>query len=121
MGSASQPSDKDNNYFVCTLGQAAQQLSLSGDDIFDFRTVNEFVDRQATRVPKLPAVGFPIPQQIGLWQTQVFCEFPGFCQVFLLWLRLNTAVCYELAWSLLYYFNSVDPLSKMAWYGDPGD
>ncbi|KAF2141900.1 uncharacterized protein K452DRAFT_318826 [Aplosporella prunicola CBS 121167] len=44
----------DTNYFVCTLGQAAALREKPND----FHTINDFIDRQASRVGDQPAVGF---------------------------------------------------------------
>ncbi|KAI9844350.1 MAG: putative NRPS-like protein biosynthetic cluster [Sclerophora amabilis] len=46
------------NYFICTLGQAAQ---INAREPHDFSTVNDFLDRQAQLIPNRPAVGFPKP------------------------------------------------------------
>ncbi|KAF2854544.1 acetyl-CoA synthetase-like protein [Plenodomus tracheiphilus IPT5] len=46
-----------NNYFVCTLGQAAALNS----EPKPYRTVSDFVCQQAQYHPRLPAVGFPVP------------------------------------------------------------
>ena len=48
----------DENYFVCTLGQAAV---LNAKKPHSFKTINDFVDIQAREHPNSPAVGFPIP------------------------------------------------------------
>lgn len=45
----------DSNYFVCTLGQAAQRADAPSD----LGNINHFIDRQASGVPQLPAVSFP--------------------------------------------------------------
>jgi acyl-CoA synthetase (AMP-forming)/AMP-acid ligase II len=47
-----------NNYFVCTLGQAAA-LNTSPKP---YRNISEFLSQQAQHHPLLPAVGFPIPR-----------------------------------------------------------
>ncbi|KAL9120345.1 MAG: hypothetical protein Q9187_003101 [Circinaria calcarea] len=46
------------NYFVCTLGQAA---AINPENLQDFSTVGEFLERQSKEVPTDPALGFPIP------------------------------------------------------------
>ncbi|KAI8936025.1 hypothetical protein NX059_007527 [Plenodomus lindquistii] len=46
-----------NNYFSCTLGQAAALNS----EPKPYRTVSDFVSQQAQKHPRLPAVGFPVP------------------------------------------------------------
>ena len=43
----------DTNYFVCTLGQAAQLHQTK-----PYRTIPELIDHQAAEHPTLPAVGF---------------------------------------------------------------
>lgn len=48
----------DLNYFVCTLGQAAEFKTLKQQS---WATVNDFIDHQASAHPDDPAVGFPIP------------------------------------------------------------
>ena len=45
------------NYFVCTLGEAAE---INTQNPRSWRTVNDFIDHQAEKFPKRPAVGFPI-------------------------------------------------------------
>jgi acyl-CoA synthetase (AMP-forming)/AMP-acid ligase II len=47
-----------NNYFVCTLGQAAA-LNTNPKP---YRNISEFISQQSQHHPLLPAVGFPIPQ-----------------------------------------------------------
>ncbi|EMD62158.1 hypothetical protein COCSADRAFT_228692 [Bipolaris sorokiniana ND90Pr] len=46
-----------NNYFVCTLGQAAA-LNTSPKS---YRNISEYIHQQSQNHPLLPAVGFPIP------------------------------------------------------------
>ena len=58
------------NYFVCTLGQA-EPFSPKRPHTF---TVNDFLDEQHLRVPDLPAVGFPTPQEAGKWTAQVLSK-----------------------------------------------
>ena len=50
----------DNNYFVCTLGQAA---AINKKDPHDFVTINEFLEKQQKSRPSDLAVGFPIPSK----------------------------------------------------------
>lgn len=60
------------NYFICTLGQAA---SINGISPHKFKTINEFIDVQAERVPGLPAVAFPIPQDKDqIWSSVVLSK-----------------------------------------------
>jgi acyl-coenzyme A synthetase/AMP-(fatty) acid ligase len=47
-----------SNYFVCTLGQAAELQSRAKP----YRNISEFIRQQSQHHPLLPAVGFPIPQ-----------------------------------------------------------
>ncbi|KAL1793095.1 hypothetical protein ACET3X_008077 [Alternaria dauci] len=47
-----------NNYFVCTLGQAAA-LNTSPKP---YRNISDFLTQQSQHHPLLPAVGFPIPR-----------------------------------------------------------
>ncbi|KAK4980938.1 hypothetical protein LTR28_011564 [Elasticomyces elasticus] len=58
------------NYFTCTLGQAASLGKIQ----HDFNNITEFVDLQAKRVPKKPAVAFPIPStgNSKAWDKAVF-------------------------------------------------
>lgn len=59
----------DLNYFVCTLGQAAEFNQYKGN------TVNEFLDHQAQTHPLHLAVGFPIPsQEKRHWDSVVYCR-----------------------------------------------
>ena len=46
-----------SKYFTCTLGQAVQYRETKSN----YATINEFLDDQVRRVPKLPAVGFYRP------------------------------------------------------------
>lgn len=46
-----------NNYFVCTLGQAA----VLNTNPKSYRNISEFLTWQSYHHPLLPAVGFPIP------------------------------------------------------------
>lgn len=68
-------------YFTCTLGQAS---SLSTDR--SYKTINEFLDQQAVKVPELPAIGFYTPRNVGKssWTSHVL-TFPdilrGTCEV----------------------------------------
>ncbi|MCJ1435793.1 hypothetical protein MMC27_005168 [Xylographa pallens] len=48
----------EQNYFICTLGQAAQ---LNAKRPHAFETINQFLDAQNTYIPDAPAVGFPLP------------------------------------------------------------
>ena len=70
----------DLNYFVCTLGQAAEG-GLSKNK--PYNTINEFLDHLAHLHPKKPAVAFPsfdppdlawghafLSKEIGLWQRR---------------------------------------------------
>ncbi|KAJ6193509.1 male sterility protein-domain-containing protein [Bipolaris maydis] len=47
-----------NNYFVCTLGQAAA-LNTSPKS---YRNISDYIRQQSQNHPLLPAVGFPIPK-----------------------------------------------------------
>ena len=64
------------NYFVATLGLAAE---INKKTPHDFKTINQFFDRQASRIPHHPAIGFPSPpedvHQNGPWDYQIFCAF----------------------------------------------
>jgi acyl-CoA synthetase (AMP-forming)/AMP-acid ligase II len=46
-----------NNYFVCTLGQAAVLNTTPKS----YRNISQFIRQQSYHHPLLPAVGFPIP------------------------------------------------------------
>jgi acyl-coenzyme A synthetase/AMP-(fatty) acid ligase len=57
-----------NNYFVCTLGQAA----VLNTNPKPYRNISEFISQQSQHHPLLPAVGFPIPQpDQKQWDYQV--------------------------------------------------
>ena len=61
----------DNNYFVCTLGQAA---SVNEKDPHDFSTITEFLEKQQKAWSSEPAVGFPIPSKNkaeGSWEYEL--------------------------------------------------
>jgi acyl-CoA synthetase (AMP-forming)/AMP-acid ligase II len=63
------PSKMQNNYFVCTLGQAAA-LNTNPKS---YRNISEFLSQQSRHHPLLPAVGFPIPQPDQQeWDYRVF-------------------------------------------------
>lgn len=66
-------STPDLNYFTCTLGQAAE---LNTVDQHSWKTINEFIDRQAQENPNRPAVGFPVPlnnkTQQSKWSFEVY-------------------------------------------------
>ena len=51
----------ENNYFVCTLGQAA---ALDTANTHPYKTIPEFLQQQAHESPSLPAVGFPLPPRV---------------------------------------------------------
>lgn len=72
--------DVELNYFICTLGHAAE---LKSADDSGYQTVTEFIDFQAGRCPEKPAVGFPVPSHDGAWGFQLYsaCELFGrLCQ-----------------------------------------
>ena len=54
--------DTELNYFVCTLGQAAE---LKAKNPYEIKTVNDFFALQAYHYPEEPAVGFPLPKTGG--------------------------------------------------------
>ncbi|KAL6709782.1 hypothetical protein ACN47E_001211 [Coniothyrium glycines] len=56
-----------NNYFVCTLGQAARPPVQSKP----YRNISEFIHQQAQHHPELPAVGFPVPRPNQRWNYKV--------------------------------------------------
>jgi len=68
-----QAATPDLNYFTCTLGQAAE---LNTVDQHSWKTINEFIDRQAQENPNRPAVGFPVPlnnkTQQSKWSFEVY-------------------------------------------------
>ena len=67
--------DVELNYFVCTLGQAAER-QLCGNK--GFTTVNSFLDHQARAIPSKPAVAFPSPfpaeQLDPAWSYKLFSK-----------------------------------------------
>ena len=64
----------ESNYFVCTLGQAAE---LNRVNAHQYRTVTEFLDYRKAASPEDPAVGFPNPSpgagDGGDWDYEVLC------------------------------------------------
>lgn len=44
------------NYFTCTLGEAAERKEKAGDR--SFKTILRLIDEQAEQRPDLPALGF---------------------------------------------------------------
>ena len=67
--------DADLNYFVSTLGQAAE---LNATNPHKFKTVNDFLALQARDYPDEPAVGFPLPITGGIdrpWDHEVLSMF----------------------------------------------
>ena len=63
------------NYFVCTLGQAAE-MNLRRPHTFS--TINQFLDQQNDQIPNAPAVGFPVPSQNSGqgqdWDHEILCK-----------------------------------------------
>ena len=59
----------ENNYFVCTLGQAA---SINKKHPHDFVTIDEFLEKQQKSRPSDLAVGFPIPSRNETDETWEF-------------------------------------------------
>lgn len=58
------------NYFVCTLGEAAQYKEYEG------KTVNDILDHQAQTHPFRLAVGFPIPNpEKRHWDSVIYCAW----------------------------------------------
>ena len=64
----------DQNYFVCTLGQAAE---LNAKRPHTFETINQFLDTQDATIPVAPAVGFPLPSLHDTggrkWDYKILC------------------------------------------------
>ena len=64
----------EQNYFTCTLGQAAE---LNAKCLYSFQTINQFLDAQNTKIPDAPAVGFPLPALLdtngGEWDYEILC------------------------------------------------
>lgn len=75
---ATEETDVDVNYFVCTLGEAATINAVSPQP---FETVNEFLKYQSQRVPNHAAVGIPIPSQLPdgpkEWDYTVLSALPS--------------------------------------------
>ena len=46
------------NYFVCTLGEAA---AINAKNPHPWKTINNFIDYQASKYSANPAVAFPAP------------------------------------------------------------
>lgn len=66
----------ESNYFVCTLGQAAE---LNARNPHEFKTINEFLDEQNATIADRPAVGFPLPDSKDKsgeeWDYKVLCMY----------------------------------------------
>ena len=64
------------NYFVSTLGEAAQ---LHGANPQPGGTINDFLDEQSQNVPHFPAVGFPVATRPSAeeasWDCTIFCSY----------------------------------------------
>lgn len=62
----------ETNYFVCTLGQAAE---LNTPEAKSQSTINDFFDEQCRKTPSLPAAGFPIPSKDkDNWSHYIFSK-----------------------------------------------
>ena len=63
---------ESNNYFVCTLGQAAE---LNATNPHSYKTITEFLEEKNATVPDDPAVGFPIVTYAQeQWDYEVLCK-----------------------------------------------
>ncbi|KAG9196623.1 hypothetical protein G6011_01744 [Alternaria panax] len=70
-----------NNYFVCTLGQAA----VLNTNPKPYRNISDFLTQQSQHHPFLPAVGFPIPrsdQQYWDYKVLTFADIDQGTNVF---------------------------------------
>lgn len=70
----------DQNYFICTLGQASRHKNKPQD----FTNINDFLEKQAQKYASLPAVGFytTSKKQEQTWKTTVLTfkqVFQGVC------------------------------------------
>ncbi|KAL8677847.1 MAG: hypothetical protein Q9186_005759 [Xanthomendoza sp. 1 TL-2023] len=62
----------DLNYFTCTLGQAVEINEKSPNA---FGTITNFLDHQARKIPRAPAVAFPLPSRDNSgtkWKYEIF-------------------------------------------------
>lgn len=57
------------NYFVCTLGEAAE---LRAQNNKTYTTVTDLIEKQAQSNPNLPAFAFPIPGPGTIWDSQIY-------------------------------------------------
>ncbi|KAF1943444.1 hypothetical protein EJ02DRAFT_510963 [Clathrospora elynae] len=82
------PPKMHNNYFVCTLGQAAA-LNTNPKP---HRTISGFISQQSQQHPLLPAAGFPIPDPDKEWGYKVltFADVDRGTNVFAI--RLSNAI-----------------------------
>lgn len=55
------------NYFVCTLGEAAELQSDTS-----YTTVTDLIEKQANSNPDLPAFAFPVPDSGTAWDSQIY-------------------------------------------------
>lgn len=58
MADSKSPMKPATNYFICTLGEAAE---FNAQTPHRFKTINELVDQQSREIPLRPAVAFPVP------------------------------------------------------------
>jgi hypothetical protein len=65
------PKDSDRNYFVCTLGEAAEENKKHPHD---FKTINELLDVQAQFEHQFPVIGFPMLDKDGSLNAQLFSK-----------------------------------------------
>ena len=69
----------EQNYFTCSLGQAAALKEQDPKFAHSFKTVFGLIDEQAERVPKAPAVGFAdfkSEAAASARMSKVSCSFP---------------------------------------------
>lgn len=71
MADSKSPMKPATNYFISTLGEAAE---CNAQAPHRFKTINQFVDQQSREIPLRPAVAFPVPHtQVGKeWGYDIF-------------------------------------------------
>lgn len=58
MANSKSPTKPATNYFISTLGEAAE---INARTPHRFKTIDQFLDQQSREIPLRPAVAFPVP------------------------------------------------------------
>lgn len=58
MANSKSPMKPATNYFISTLGEAAE---INARTPHRFKTIDQFLDQQSREIPLRPAVAFPVP------------------------------------------------------------